>query len=187
MSTPTTDEIILSFGQLMYRDNVPHSVGFIFYGIYFVFFCVYLWFTIHRSATSRAAKVLFAAMILLFVSTTAQFVGDMVLNLEQIRGYLMWTEIPLADRRALWLQKFEPAYVLEKWPTLNFMISDSIVIWRASVMYSERRLGQIALWTVAFADVVIWAYAFALTSRDTEQRSKNPTIDQKLVTISLFI
>ncbi|KAJ6600750.1 hypothetical protein B0H10DRAFT_2196342 [Mycena sp. CBHHK59/15] len=187
MSTTTTDEILLSFGELMYRDNVPHSVGFVFYGIYFVFFCVYLWCTMHHSAKPLASKILLASMLLLFVSSTAQFVGDMILNVEQIRGYLMWTDVPLADRRGLWLQKYEPAYVLEKWPTLNFMISDLIVIWRASVMYSRRRWWQVALWTVAFADVVIWAYAFALTSRDAEQRSRNPTIDQNLVTVSLFI
>jgi hypothetical protein len=58
-------------------------------------------------------------MLLLFLSTTAQFVADMLLNVQQIRGYLMWTDVPLAQRRDLWLAKYEPAYVLEKWPTLN--------------------------------------------------------------------
>ncbi|KAJ7677621.1 hypothetical protein B0H17DRAFT_1078967 [Mycena rosella] len=186
-TTASTDEIIYSLGALIYRDNVPHSVGFIFYGIYFVFFCAYLWFIIRHSTAPRASKILLAAMLLLFLSTTAQFAADMVLNLAQIRGYLMWTGVPLAERRALWLQRYEPAYVLEKWPTLNFMISDAIVIWRASVMYGHRRWAQVALWAVAFADVVIWAYAFALTSRDTEQRSHNPATDQKLITISFFI
>ncbi|KAJ7478494.1 hypothetical protein FB451DRAFT_1242133 [Mycena latifolia] len=170
----------------MYRDNVPHSVGFLFYGIYFVFFCVYLWFTMHESTKPRATKILLAAMLLLFLSTTAQFVADMLLNLEQIRGYLMWTDVPLAERRALWLKKFEPAYVLEKWPTLNFMICDLIVIWRASAVYSQRRWWQVVLWTVAFADVVIWAYLIFRVSRDAGERSQNPTTDQHLVTASSF-
>ncbi|KAJ7481859.1 hypothetical protein FB451DRAFT_1237375 [Mycena latifolia] len=170
----------------MYRDNVSHSVGFLFYGIYFVFFCVYLWFTIHESTKPRVTKILLAAMLLLFLSTTAQFVADMLLSLEQIRGYLMWTDVPLAERRALWLKKFGPAYVLEKWPTLNFMICDLIVIWRASAVYSQRRRWQIILWTAAFVDVVIWACASALLSRDAEERSQNPTIDQHWVTTCIF-
>ncbi|KAJ7481855.1 hypothetical protein FB451DRAFT_1237356 [Mycena latifolia] len=186
-ATPSTDEILFILGQQMYRDSVPHSVGFLFYGIYFVFFCVYLWFAMHESTKPRATKILLAVMLLLFLSTTAQFVGDMLLSLEQIRGYLMWTDVPLAERRALWLKKFEPAYVLEKWPTLNLMISDLIVIWRASVVYSQRRWWQVVLWTVAFADVVIWACAFALLSRDAEERSRNPATDQGLVTTSFFI
>ncbi|KAJ7481870.1 hypothetical protein FB451DRAFT_1237418 [Mycena latifolia] len=170
----------------MYRDNVPRSVGILFYGIYFVFFCVYLWFTMHESTKPRATKILLAAMLLLFLSTTAEFVGDMLLNLEEIRGYLMWTDVPLAERRALWLKKFEPIYVLEKWSTVNFMICDLIVIWRASAVYSQRRWWQVVLWTVAFADVVIWAYAFAHASRDAAERIQNPEIDQYLVTISVF-
>ncbi|KAJ7478538.1 hypothetical protein FB451DRAFT_1242200 [Mycena latifolia] len=185
-ATPSTDEILFTFGEIMYRDNVPHSVGFLFYGIYFVFFCVYLWFTMHESTKPRATKILLAAMLLLFLSTTAQFVADMLLNLEQIRGYLMWTDVPLSERRALWLKKFEPAYVLEKWPTLNFMICDLIVIWRASAVYSHRRWWQVVLWTVAFADVVIWAYLIIRVSRDAGERSQNPTTDQHLVTASSF-
>ncbi|KAJ7493508.1 hypothetical protein FB451DRAFT_1214674 [Mycena latifolia] len=147
---------MVEYLRIMYRDNVPNSVGFLFYGIYFVFFCVYFWFTMHESTKPRATKIILTAMLLLFLSTTAQFVGGMLLNLEQIRGYLMWTDVPLAERHVLWLKKFEPIYVLETWPTLNFMI-------------------------------FIWACAFTLTSRDAEERSRNPTIDQQLITASLFI
>ncbi|KAJ7226718.1 hypothetical protein GGX14DRAFT_626851 [Mycena pura] len=186
-SVPTPEEIILTFGELMYRDNIPHSVGFVLYGIYLAFFCVYVWFTMHYTTKPLVSKILIGAMLLLFLSTTAQFIADMLLNVQQIRGYLMWTDIPLEQRRNLWLQKYEPAYILEKWPTLNFMVSDLIVIWRASVMYSRHRWWQIALWIFAFVDVVIWAYAFACTSRDAVQRSLNPTTDQHLITASLFI
>ncbi|KAJ7481873.1 hypothetical protein FB451DRAFT_1237428, partial [Mycena latifolia] len=69
-ATPSTDEILFTLGQQMYRDDVPRNVGFLFYGIYFVFFCVYLWFTIHESTKPRATKILLAAMLLLFLSTT---------------------------------------------------------------------------------------------------------------------
>ncbi|KAJ7249658.1 hypothetical protein C8J57DRAFT_1475177 [Mycena rebaudengoi] len=186
-SAPTPEEIILTFGELMYRDNIPHSVGFVFYGIYLVFFCVYIWFTMHHTTKPLVSKILMGAMLLLFLSTTAQFIADMLLNVQQIRGYLMWTDIPLGQRRNLWLAKYEPAYILEKWPTLNFMVSDLIVIWRASVIYSRHRWWQITLWTFAFVDVLVWAYAFACTSRDAVQRSRNPTTDQHLITASLFI
>ncbi|KAJ6613262.1 hypothetical protein B0H10DRAFT_2436582 [Mycena sp. CBHHK59/15] len=187
MST-TTDEILFSFGDILYRNDVPHSVGFTFFGIYLVFFCVYLWFTMHHPMKSRASKILLAAMLLLFLSSTTQFVLDMTFSLEQIKGYLMWTDVPLADRRNLWLQKYEVIFILERWPTAtNFMISDLIVIWRASVMYSHRRWVQGALWTVAVADVVLWICASSFTSRDATQRSRNPTTDEQLNTIGNFV
>ncbi|KAJ7481861.1 hypothetical protein FB451DRAFT_1237381 [Mycena latifolia] len=154
------------------------------YRIYFIFFCVYFWFTMHDSTKPRATKILLAAMLLLFLSTTAQFVADMLLILEEIRGYLMWTDVPLAERHALWMKKVEPIYILEKWPTLNFMICDLIVIWRASAVYSQRRWWQVVLWTVAFVDVVIWACAFALASRHADERT---AIKQYVITTSLLI
>ncbi|KAJ6610615.1 hypothetical protein B0H10DRAFT_1953742 [Mycena sp. CBHHK59/15] len=51
MST-TTDEILFSFGDILYRNDVPHSVGFTFFGIYLVFFCVYLWFAMYTALIS---------------------------------------------------------------------------------------------------------------------------------------
>ncbi|KAJ7480962.1 hypothetical protein FB451DRAFT_1556402 [Mycena latifolia] len=186
-NTTATDAILFSFGDILYRNDVPHSVGFAFYGIYLVFFCVYLWFTMHHPLKTGASKILLAAMLMLFLSSTAQFVLDMTFSLEQIKGYLMWTAVPLDQRRNLWLQKYEAIFILERWPTAtNFMISDLIVVWRASVI-SQRRWMQGLLWAVAAADVVLWICASAFTSRDAAQRSRNPTTDEQLNTISNFI
>jgi len=185
----TTDDILFSFGNILYRNDVPHSVGYTFYGIYLVVFFIYLWFTMQQPLKTRGAKFIFGAMLLLFLSCTSQYVLDMTFNLEQIKGYLMWSDVPLADRRSRWMDKYEVTFILDRWPTaINFMISDLIVIWRASVMYQRRRCWvQIALRAAATADVVLWIYAASFTSHDAAQRSHDLTTDKQLNTITNFI
>ncbi|KAF7355892.1 hypothetical protein MVEN_00918100 [Mycena venus] len=183
-----TNEVVFTFGSILYRNEIPHSVGFSFYGIYLVFFCGYAWIAMQHPIKSTASKVLLAGMLLLFLSSTMQFVLDMTFTLEQLKGYLMWTDVALENRRSLWLQKHEFIYVLERWPTaINFMISDLIVVWRVSVMQSERRWMQVVLWAFAAADVVLWICAASVTSRDAAQRSQNPTTDELLNTVTNFI
>ncbi|KAJ7358380.1 hypothetical protein DFH08DRAFT_1075483 [Mycena albidolilacea] len=187
-NTTAANEIVLTFGGILYRNEIPHSVGFTFYGIYLVFFCGYAWSTMQRPLKSPASRILLIAMLILFLSSTMQFVLDMTFTLEQLKGYLMWTDVALEDRRNLWLQKHEAIYVLERWPTaINFMISDLIVVWRASVMYPQRRWTQVGLWGVAVVDVVLWICAASFTSRDAVQRSHNPTTDEQLNTVGNFI
>ncbi|KAJ7609456.1 hypothetical protein FB45DRAFT_944505 [Roridomyces roridus] len=184
----STEDLIFTFGEIIYRNTVPHCVGFTFYGIYLIFFCAYLSLASRSPLQSRGSKILLAAMILLFLSSTGQFVLDMTFSLEQIKGYLMWTQIPLPDRRDLWDAKYEAIFVLERWPmAINFMISDLIVIWRASVLYTSRRRVQAMLWTVAAADVALWIAAGIVTSRDASQRSRDPQTDEVLNAVSNFI
>ncbi|KAF7342380.1 hypothetical protein MVEN_01826900 [Mycena venus] len=181
----STEEILFSFGNILYRNAVPHSVGFAFYGHYLVVFFTYLWFTIQQPPKTRAAKFLFGAILLLCLSCTSQFVPDMIFSFEQIKGYFMWTDVPLADRRSRWMARLEPIFVLERWPTaVNFMISDLIVIWRASVTYQQRRWVQ-TLFSPLFS--VLWICAASFTSRDAVQRSHNPTTDEQLNTSGNFI
>jgi hypothetical protein len=44
-SAPTPEEIIFTFGELMYRDNIPHSVGFVFYGAHCPIILCTRWFS----------------------------------------------------------------------------------------------------------------------------------------------
>lgn len=66
---------------------------------------------------SIAARLLFCAMLLLFFSSTAQYIADMLLSLEQMEAYLTWTSVPLADRRTVWLQTHAGLYKTQRWPT----------------------------------------------------------------------
>jgi hypothetical protein len=56
-------------------------------------------------------------MLLLFLSSTAQYVIDMTLSLEQMEAYLTATSVALADRRTVWLQTHEGLYMAQRWPT----------------------------------------------------------------------
>ncbi|KAJ7715393.1 hypothetical protein B0H16DRAFT_1616305 [Mycena metata] len=183
MSSP--EEIVLSYGQSLYRDFVPHNVGYAFYGIYLVIFAIYFWTTVQRPMPSVASRLLFCAMLLLFLSTTAQYAADMLLSLEQMEAYLTWISVPLANRRTVWLQTHAALYKTQRWPTaFNFVISDLIVIWRASVIFSLSRWIQVSLWSVGLADVGVWLCAASITSRDAIERSQNPSIDETFNTVA---
>ncbi|KAJ7046145.1 hypothetical protein C8F04DRAFT_1387775 [Mycena alexandri] len=183
MSTP--EDIVLSYGESLYRDFVPHDVGYVFYGIYLVVFVIYFWTTIQRPMPSIAARLLFCAMLLLFFSSTAQYIADMLLSLEQMEAYLTWTSVPLADRRTVWLQTHAGLYKTQRWPTaFNFVISDLIVIWRASVIFTLSRWIRVSLWSVGLADVGVWLCAASITSRDAVERTQNRSIDETINTVA---
>ncbi|KAJ7046143.1 hypothetical protein C8F04DRAFT_1248402 [Mycena alexandri] len=183
MSTP--EELVFSYGESLYRNFVPHDIGYGFYGIYLVVFAIYLWTTMQNSLTSLGSRLLLSAMLLLCLSSTAQYIADMMLSLQQMEAYLTTTSVPLADRRTVWLQTHTGLYKAQRWPTaFNFVISDLIVIWRASVVYPLSRGIQISLWLVGLADIGVWLCAASLTSRDAIKRSQNPATDETINTIA---
>ncbi|KAJ6551363.1 hypothetical protein B0H19DRAFT_1157348 [Mycena capillaripes] len=124
-------------------------------------------------------------MLLLCLSSTAQYIADMMSSLEQMQAYLTWTWVPLAERRTVWLQTHEGLYMAQRWPTaFNFVISDLIVIWRASVIYPRRRWIRIFMWLVGLADIGVWLCAASVTSRDATKRSQNPATDDTINTVA---
>jgi len=183
MSTP--EELVLSYGESLYRDFVPHNIGYVFYGIYLVMFAIYFWTTIQNPVSSLGSRLLLCAMLLLFLSSTAQYVIDMTLSLEQMQAYLTATSVALADRRTVWLQTHEGLYMAQRWPTaFNFVISDLIVIWRASVIYPLSNWIRISLWSVGLADIGVWLCAASMTSRDAIKRSQDPSTDETINTVA---
>ncbi|KAJ7114856.1 hypothetical protein C8R44DRAFT_225225 [Mycena epipterygia] len=183
MSSP--EELVLSYGESLYRDFVPHNIGYVFYGIYLVVFAIYFWTTIQNPVSSLGSRLLLSAMLLLCLSSTAQYIADMMLSLEQMQAYLTWTSVPLADRRTVWLQTHAGLYMVQRWPTaFNFVISDLIVIWRASVVYPWCRWIRVSMWSVGLADIAVWLCAASMTSRDAIKRSENHATDETINTIA---
>ncbi|KAJ7715399.1 hypothetical protein B0H16DRAFT_501643 [Mycena metata] len=183
MSTP--EELVLSYGESLYRDFVPHDIGYVFYGIYLVVFAIYFWTTMQNPVTTLGSRLLLSAMLVLCLSSTAQYIADMMLSLQQMEAYLTMISVPLADRRTVWLQTHAGLYKTQRWPTaFNFVISDLIVIWRASVVYPLSRWLQISLWSVGLADIGVWLCAASLTSRDALKRSQNPATDETINTVA---
>ncbi|KAJ7433733.1 hypothetical protein FB451DRAFT_1419508 [Mycena latifolia] len=181
--------ILQSFGSLLYHNVVTFSVGFTLYGVYLVVFPVSVWFTINRRPLARVSRILLAAMILAFAVTTVQFVVEMFWVLEQIRTYLLRTDIPLADRTEDWGRQFAALVVIDYWPQLvTYTISDAIVVWRAWVLYPRNRAVQGILATVTCADIILWIYAQVhLSEHAAQQGNTNPGIDVKLSTAANFM
>ncbi|KAF7354106.1 Deoxyribose-phosphate aldolase [Mycena venus] len=186
MSSP--EELVLSYGESLYRDFVPHNIGYVFYGIYLVVFAIYFLTTIQNPMSSLGSRLLLSAMLLLCLSSTAQYVADMMLSLEQMQAYLTLTSVPLADRRTVWLRTHAGLYMAQRWPTaFNFVISDLIVIWRASVIYPLCRWIRVSMWSLGLADIAVWLCAASMTSRDAIKRSQDPSTDETINTVALCV
>ncbi|KAJ6501353.1 hypothetical protein DFH09DRAFT_1375750 [Mycena vulgaris] len=135
---------------LLHRDDVPRTVGFTLYGMYLVFFAVYLRAVMRRPMETRVSQVLLAPMILLFLSSTTQFAFDMIMIVSLGRIGSDLVKIFSGDI----FHKYEVIDILGQWTVVtNFLICDLMVIWRAFVMYSHRRAVQIGLWIVAAVDI----------------------------------
>lgn len=65
---------------------------------------------------SRAAKVLLAAIFLLFLSTTVNFGLDIAYLLQEIRTYLMSSIAPLSERYDLFNSQMTVTCIMVHWP-----------------------------------------------------------------------
>ncbi|KAF7331443.1 hypothetical protein MKEN_00023000 [Mycena kentingensis (nom. inval.)] len=206
-----TSAALVSMGRAIYRNTQVHIVGFAWYGVYLMTFLIYLVFTIAYPVHTRASYLLFGALLLLFLSTTFQFSLDLAYTMVLLKDLLIDTSFPLGMRK----QHFDDLrgkiiYPLERWaPAINFMISDLIVVWRATVVNKHaeyKRWMRAVLYVLALADIgeisptlvslpgpnhsnspVGWLFTAGITSRDALARSNNPHIDQDFNTMANFI
>ncbi|KAF8919240.1 hypothetical protein CPB85DRAFT_1278177 [Mucidula mucida] len=156
-------------------------------GAYVVLFAICLKMTLDHPLKSKAAKFLLGAILLLFVSTTSQFVFDMIFILQQIKAYIMATDVPLAERRSRYIARFLSLRIAAVWPVMvNFMISDIIVVWRAWVLYPNRMAIRAILAVVTLADAFLWFYSQGLVSTHANEPN-SPTTDQQISTASTFM
>ncbi|KAJ7114338.1 hypothetical protein C8R44DRAFT_929163 [Mycena epipterygia] len=182
--------ILESFGNLIYHDALTFGTGFVLYGAYLVVFPVCLWFIIAVRPLSCAAKILLAAMILAFTATTVQFIDEATRLLEEILIYLTRTDIPLHNREAVWISRFTVLVVLDYWPQLvTYAVSDTIVVWRAWVLYPRNTIVHMLLSTFTAFDLGLWVYAQAHLSKHALEQSTpyNPATDVRLSTAANFM
>ncbi|KAK7059610.1 hypothetical protein R3P38DRAFT_2679174 [Favolaschia claudopus] len=191
-NSSATDDVLFRWGQSITRMTVSHGTGWCMYGIYLATFFSYV-FRPRRARQFSANGRLQAAMLILFLSSTVQFVTDFVFSIAQIKGYLMSTRFPLPERKDSWQATHLAYFVLQRWPTaFNFIISDLIVLWRASTLCKNLKdkwqwWVRGVLYVLGLADIVVWCVAAALTSRDATQRSANRSTDEEINTSSIVI
>lgn len=69
-----------------------------------------------RPLHTRASRFLLVAVLLLFAATTAQFVIDTTLILNQLQYYLTRTDIPLSERRTSYTEALDAVRIAAAWP-----------------------------------------------------------------------
>lgn len=71
-----------------------------------------------RPLGTKAAQILLGVVLLLFLSTTTQFVTDMMGIVTQVLTYFVRSQVPLEDRRARWTNQFLSLKIIGAWPVL---------------------------------------------------------------------
>ncbi|KAJ7572065.1 hypothetical protein C8J56DRAFT_1070135 [Mycena floridula] len=125
-------------------------------------------------------------MLVLFLSTTMQFIIDFVFVISAVEGLLLQSDIALPDRAQAFSQRHDNAFqIVELWPLpVNLIISDFIVIWRAWVLVPN---AQIPMAVVASANAVLNLYSTALPTKHAAIVITDPTIDIKILSASGFL
>ncbi|KAJ7651428.1 hypothetical protein FB45DRAFT_997983 [Roridomyces roridus] len=182
-----TDDILFLWGQSICRQTISHGVGWLFYGIYLAAFFTWT-LRPHHARQFTYNRTLQCAMLILFISCTLQFLTDFIFSIAQIQGYLMSTTFSLPDRKNSWQDTHLAFYVLQRWPaTINFVISDMIVLWRACTLRHSNLPLRVVLWGLGVADAAVWGISAGLTSRDAAARSANRGTDQTTNTAAVVI
>ncbi|KAJ6532248.1 hypothetical protein DFH09DRAFT_1326201 [Mycena vulgaris] len=168
LSTQDDSEVLNTYGLIIYENNLGGFVDSVIYGIYVVLFIICMRQMIMRPLTSWATWSLLAAMCVLFVSTTLQLAVSIGFPMSQISGYLIATDVPLGERRDLWIAEHQTYQGLQYWPNaINWTISDIIVIWRAFVLSNGHRVVRGYLLLVMAADFFFWVYYSAVVTHHT--------------------
>ncbi|KAJ3825814.1 hypothetical protein F5880DRAFT_181338 [Lentinula raphanica] len=121
------------------ENIITYSIGGIFFGIYVVLAIVAAYILLQQGLRqSLARSVLFTLNLVMFIGQTGNLVALIVSELKILQS--------LGDTL------YDPTQALEHWEVaivvfsrLNYFISDTIVIWRAWVLYDDRLYLRILL------------------------------------------
>jgi hypothetical protein len=75
-------------------------------------------------------------MCILFVSTTLQLAISIGFPMSQIRGYLIATDVPLGERRDLWIAEHQTYQGLQYWPNA-INVSDGLFLMPPNIEFDE--------------------------------------------------
>ncbi|KAJ7822503.1 hypothetical protein B0H14DRAFT_3731598 [Mycena olivaceomarginata] len=121
-----------------------------------------------RPLTSWATWSLLAAMCILFVSTTLQLAISIGFPMSQIRGYLIATDVPLGERRDLWIaeHKRTKAFSIGQTPSIGqFRIL--LLFGAPSCCLMDIGLFEDIFLLVMAADLFFWVYYSAVVTHHT--------------------
>ncbi|KAJ7574332.1 hypothetical protein C8J56DRAFT_1064845 [Mycena floridula] len=184
--TPDEEAALNVYGYILYTNYATVGTGFAFYGIYLVLFVACMIIMLRASLKSHPPQILFALMLILFLSTTMQFIIDFVYVITQVKAFLLLSDVALPDRGRAFSRRHGSAFqIVESWPLpINLVISDFIVIWRAWVLVPKAR---IPMAVVATANAILSLYSTALLTKHAANIGADPTIDVKLFSASVFL
>ncbi|KAJ7578148.1 hypothetical protein C8J56DRAFT_357068 [Mycena floridula] len=187
--TPDEEDALNIYGYILYTNFATAGTGFAFYGIYLVLFVACMIILLRQgSLKSRPAQTLFTLMVVLFLSTTMQFIIDFIYVITQVKTFLLPSATALPDRGHAFTTRYGSAFqIVESWPLpINLVISDFIVIWRAWVLVPTLK-ARIPMAIVAAANAILNLYSTALLTKHAANIGADPTIDVKLFSASVFL
>ncbi|KAJ7596208.1 hypothetical protein C8J56DRAFT_1116714 [Mycena floridula] len=182
MDATAQDQRLSRIGMVFYFNVTQYLVGSVLYGIHIVLFVMCMTKLLSRvhPIRSLASKLLIAAVLLLFLSTTLQFVLDVLLMLTQFKVYLINPSVPLEDRGGLWISTYLNPIIVSYWPVL--INRGERGCYTRGIIWSTESLSSSARPTSVF----LWVYAQALVSKHSKE-GYEALRDKQLGTASSFL
>ncbi|KAE9404185.1 hypothetical protein BT96DRAFT_989667 [Gymnopus androsaceus JB14] len=117
------------------------AVSFLLYGIYATFTLIAMYFILARSVNSSSRFILLVVTVIMFLNSTALVILDLEYILVQIPLGGFNPANPVKAMQLLSNIKIAGNF-LER---LNFLINDSIVVWRTWILYPHHRVVKLIL------------------------------------------
>ncbi|KAJ6511645.1 hypothetical protein DFH09DRAFT_1333783 [Mycena vulgaris] len=132
---------LYTFGQILGQDAVGLIWETAFQTMYSMFFVLAVWSIVRKGLASRASRVLLCVVVYLYAAALALWALDIAWWFRRIHAFLMdHPDMSLAERRAQGDRVVAGfGTPMEAIFLINILLGDSIVIWRAWVLYPRMR------------------------------------------------
>ncbi|KAF5374046.1 hypothetical protein D9757_010052 [Collybiopsis confluens] len=156
--TPRDQQIIFEFGSLTYNNGLSLIVSMASYGM-FVLVTLFAVRAAIIKPWTRSRIVLLICLITIYVCMTYTVCYTSMISLFSTKYTLVKvipgpqgfeTEVGISDSKTLPLQ-YTPSWTT----TINLLISDAIVVWRAWTLFQRAKIFKLLLLFLMFSNVVI--------------------------------
>ncbi|GLB33184.1 hypothetical protein LshimejAT787_0100690 [Lyophyllum shimeji] len=139
--TPQETQQLQSLAVSTLTDVSAFAAVTLFHGIFTLLFAISTAIFLRRGLKTRASWTMFAITIVTYTLSTMYWASDFAVIVYSLKPTLIdQSDLELAAKLRVMITKMEVANWVSIWTsTLPPLISDAVVIWRAWVLFPERR------------------------------------------------
>ncbi|KAJ7592240.1 hypothetical protein C8J56DRAFT_1131770 [Mycena floridula] len=174
-SGPLADSDIFSLKEIL----IEIAVEFVLYGIYSLLVLIVLYKLWTNKARLAARHILIAAAISMFVASTIQISLDLAVWLIQLPT--LGFDPPNIERSLINMDIFVATII-----RLNYLIGDSIVVWRAWVLWTNHSRVHMLLCICLFGTFAykVWEYKVEIKQNLGLSHNKRTKVERVLILLA---